>query len=40
MGFGSCSYMLIPINLAWFRFLGSLYEMAAEGAVFAALVKS
>ena len=40
MGFGSYSYMPIPMSLAWGWFLGSLAEMAAAGAIVGAVVKS
>jgi hypothetical protein len=40
MGFGSYSYMPIPLTLAWAWFLGSWIEAIAAGAVTGAIVKS
>ncbi len=40
MGFGSYSYMPIPISLAWGWFLGSLAEMVVAGAIMGAVIKS
>ncbi len=40
MGFGSYSYMPIPLMLAWSWFLGSWIEAIAAGAIVGAIVKS
>ncbi len=40
MGFGSYSYMPIPIELAWGWFLGGLTKMVVAGAIVGAVVKS
>lgn len=40
MGFGSYSYMPIPMSLAWGWFLGSLAEISVAGAIVGAVVKS
>lgn len=40
MGFGSYSYMPIPMSLAWGWFLGGLAEMVVAGAIVGAVVKS
>jgi len=40
MGFGSYSYMPIPLTLAWSWFLGSWIEAIAAGAIVGAIVKS
>jgi len=40
MGFGSYSYMPIPLSLAWGWFLGSLAEIAVAGAIVGAVVKA
>jgi len=40
MGFGSCSFMPIPLTLAWSWFLGSWVEAIAAGAIVGAIIKS
>ena len=40
MGFGSYSYMPIPLTLAWSWFFGSLIEAIIAGAIVGAIVKS
>jgi len=40
MGFGSFSYMPIPLTLAWTWFFGSWIEAIAAGAIVGAIVKS
>lgn len=40
MGFGSYSYMPIPLTLAWSWFFGSLIEAIAAGAIVGAIMKS
>lgn len=40
MGFGSYSYMPIPLTLAWSWFLGSWIETIAAGLIVGAIVKS
>ena len=40
MGFGSYSYMPIPLTLAWSWFLGSWLEAIVAGAIVGAIVKS
>ena len=40
MGFGSYSYMPIPLTLAWSWFFGSLIETIAAGAIVGAIIKS
>ena len=40
MGFGSYSYMPIPLTLAWSWFFGSWIEAIAAGAIVGAIVKS
>ena len=40
MGFGSYSYMPIPLTLAWSWFLGSWIEAIVAGAIVGAIVKS
>lgn len=40
MGFGSYSYMPIPLTLAWSWFLGSWIKAIAAGAITGAIVKS
>ena len=40
MGFGSYSYMPIPLTLAWSWFLGSLVEATIAGAIVGAVLKS
>src|SRR3970040_2307260 len=40
MGFGSYSYMPIPLTLAWSWFLGGWIEAVAAGAVVGAIMKS
>jgi uncharacterized protein with PQ loop repeat len=40
MGFGSYSYMPIPLTLAWSWFLGSWIEAIVAGAIVGAMVKS
>ena len=40
MGFGTYSYMPIPINLAWGWLAGTLVEMMVAGAIVGAIVKS
>lgn len=40
MGFGSYSYMPIPLTLAWSWFFGSLFEALAAGAIVGAIIKS
>ena len=40
MGFGSYSYMPIPLTLAWSWFFGSWIEAIAAGAIVGAMVKS
>lgn len=39
MGFGSYSYMPIPLTLAWSWFFGSLIEAIAAGAIVGAITK-
>lgn len=39
MGFGSYSYMPIPLTLAWSWFLGSWIEAIAAGAIVGAIMK-
>ena len=39
MGFGSYSYMPIPLTLAWSWFLGSWLEAIVAGAIVGAIVK-
>lgn len=39
MGFGSYSYMPIPLSLAWSWFIGSLVEASAAGAVAGFMLK-
>jgi uncharacterized protein with PQ loop repeat len=40
MGFGSYSYMPIPLALAWSWFFGSLIESITAGAIVGAIMKS
>ena len=40
MGFGSYSYMPIPLTLAWSWFLGSWIEAITAGAIVGAIMKS
>ncbi len=40
MGFGSYSYMPIPLTLAWSWFLGSWLEAIVAGVIVGAIVKS
>ena len=40
MGFGSYSYMPIPLTLAWSWFLGSWVEAITAGAIVGAIIKS
>jgi uncharacterized protein with PQ loop repeat len=40
MGFGSYSYMPIPLTLAWSWFFGSLIEAIAAGAIVGTIIKS
>jgi hypothetical protein len=40
MGFGSYSYMPIPLTLAWSWFFGSLIEALIAGAIVGAIIKS
>jgi len=40
MGFGSYSYMPIPLTLAWSWFFGSWIEAIIAGAIVGAIVKS
>lgn len=40
MGFGSYTYMPIPLTLAWIWFLGSLTEAVVAGAIVGAIIKS
>ena len=40
MGFGSYSYMPIPLTLAWSWFFGSWIEAITAGAIVGAIVKS
>jgi hypothetical protein len=40
MGFGSYSYMPIPLTLAWSWFFGSCIEVIVAGALVGAIVKS
>jgi hypothetical protein len=40
MGFGSYSYMPIPLTLAWSWFIGSWVEAIAAGAIVGAIIKS
>ncbi len=40
MGFGSYSYMPIPLTLAWSWFFGSLIEAIAAGVIVGAIMKS
>ncbi|KPK27015.1 MAG: hypothetical protein AMK69_11125 [Nitrospira bacterium SG8_3] len=39
MGFGSYSYMPIPLNLAWSWFIGSLVETVAAGAIVGGIIR-
>ena len=39
MGFGSYTYMPIPLTLAWSWFLGTLVEAIAAGALVGAIVR-
>jgi hypothetical protein len=39
MGFGSYSYMPIPLTLAWSWFFGSLIEAMVAGAIVGAIIK-
>lgn len=39
MGFGSYSYMPIPLMLAWSWFFGSLIQAIAAGAIVGAIIK-
>jgi len=39
MGFGSYSYMPIPLTLAWSWFFGSLMEAMVAGAIVGAIIK-
>lgn len=39
MGFGSFSYMPIPLSLAWSWFLGTLVECTVAGAITGLIVK-
>lgn len=40
MGFGSYSYMPIPLSLAWSWFLGSLAQATISGAIVGSILKS
>ena len=40
MGFGSYSYMPIPLTLAWSWFFGSLFETLVAGGIVGAIVRS
>jgi hypothetical protein len=40
MGFGSYSYMPIPLTLAWSWFVGSWIEAITAGAIVGAIMKS
>lgn len=40
MGFGSYSYMPIPLTLAWSWFIGSWVKAIAGGAIAGAIIKS
>ena len=40
MGFGSYTYMPIPLTLAWSWFLGSWIEAIAAGVIVGAIMKS
>lgn len=40
MGFGSYTYLPIPLTLAWSWFFGSWIEAIAAGAIVGAIVKS
>src|SRR4030066_697148 len=40
MGFGSYSYMPIPLTLAWSWFFGSWIKAIAAGAIIGAIIKS
>jgi len=40
MGFGSYTYLPIPLTLAWSWFLGSLIEIAVAGVIVGAVIKS
>ena len=40
MGFGSYSYMPIPLSLAWSWFLGSWIEAIIAGVIVGAIIKS
>jgi hypothetical protein len=40
MGFGSYSYMPIPLTLAWSWFFGSWIEAITAGAIVGAIMKS
>ena len=40
MGFGSYSYMPIPLSLAWSWFLGSWIEAIIAGVIVGAIVTS
>jgi len=39
MGFGSYSYMPIPVSLAWSWFIGSMIEAIVAGAIVGAVLK-
>jgi len=39
MGFGSYSYMPIPLSLAWIWFVGSLVETVAAGAIVGGIIR-
>jgi hypothetical protein len=39
MGFGSYSYMPIPVSLAWMWFIGSLVESIAAGAIVGGIIR-
>lgn len=40
MGFGSYSYMPIPLTLAWSWFIGSWVEAIVAGAIVGTIIKS
>ncbi len=40
MGFGSYTYMPIPLTLAWGWFIGTWFEAIAAGAIVGAIIKS
>lgn len=40
MGFGSYSYMPIPLTLAWSWFFGTWIEVIAAGAIVGAIIQS